>query len=157
VTESSVVPEPVRVFLRAQIESYEELEVLLLVREQRGRWCSASQIGALGSATLMAPAEALERLYRRGLLAVRDEPPDVRYQYDPSDRALVERVDELALVYRDNPLEVMKLMTQNAVERVRSQAARTLIVRSGRRSDPGERAAGGERVQGERALAAKKG
>jgi hypothetical protein len=139
--EPSEIPGPVQVFLRTYIESYEELELLLLVRSRATDWCRSDDLGPIMAApssrhgSLGNVDEGLARLRQRGLLEGRDEPPQ-RYRYQPREAELERAIDELARHYRDDPTGVMKLMTANAVERVRSQAARTLILRSGSRSSP---------------------
>jgi hypothetical protein len=140
--EPSDIPGPVQVFLRTYIESYEELELLLLVRSRPTDWYSSSDLGPSSIAQssrqgpLGNPDEVLVRLRQRGLLEGRDEPAPASYRYQPRDAELEGAIDELARRYRDDPTGVMKLMTANAVERVRSQAARTLILRPGARSSP---------------------
>jgi hypothetical protein len=135
--EPNDIPRPVQVFLRTYIESYEELELLLVVRARAERWGSAHELGAsTASAGRVNVDEVLARLRQRGLLEGRDEPPPASYRYQPRDAELELAIDDLARRYRDDPTGVMKLMTANAVERVRSQAARTLIQRSGSRSSP---------------------
>jgi hypothetical protein len=72
--EPSDIPGPVQVFLRTYIESYEELELLLLVRSRATDWCSGA---ALGPSLATAPSrqgplanvdEVLARLRQRGLI-----------------------------------------------------------------------------------------
>lgn len=134
--EPSDIPGPVQIFLRTYIESYEELELLLLVRSRRASWCNGSELRPSTTAAPVSVEEVLARLRQRGLLEGRDDPPPPSYRYQPRDTDLEQAIDEVARRYRDDPTGVMKLMTANAVERVRSQAARTLILRSGSRSSP---------------------
>lgn len=139
--EPSDIPGAVQAFLRTYIESYEELELLLDVRSRAPSWCSGSELGASAGASTRRSApvnvdEVLVRLRQRGLLEGRDEPAPASYRYPAREAELEQAIDELATRYRDDPTGVMKLMTANAVERVRSQAARTLILRPGSRSSP---------------------
>ncbi|MET0414093.1 MAG: hypothetical protein ABW217_22475 [Polyangiaceae bacterium] len=140
--EPSDIPGPVQVFLRTYVESYDELELLLLVRRRATDWCSSGDLGPSLAATSSRQGppgnadEVLARLRQRGLVEGRDEPPPASYRYQPREAELERAIDELATRYREDPTGVMKLMTANAVERVRNQAARTLILRPGARSSP---------------------
>jgi len=134
--EPSDIPQQVQIFLRTYVESYEELELLLCVRARGVGWCTSADVGTSTATTPGSVDEALARLRQRGLLEGRDEPRPPSYRYQPGDASLEHAIDELASRYRDDPTGVMKLMTANAVERVRNQAARTLILRSGSRSAP---------------------
>jgi hypothetical protein len=134
--EPSDIPQAVQIFLRTYVESYEELELLLCVRAFGAAWCTSAELGSSKGTAPAGVDEALARLRQRGLLEGRDEPSPPSYRYQPRDAELERAIDELVSRYRDDPTGVMKLMTANAVERVRNQAARTLILRSGSRSSP---------------------
>jgi hypothetical protein len=69
-------------------------------------------------------AEALDRLCRGDLLAVRTDGDAVLFMYSPSDVGLDGAVTDLAQAYNENRLEVIKLMSANVIERVRTSAMR---------------------------------
>jgi len=118
------IPGDVQVFLRNHIESYEELEMLLLVRRLRGQWHSLPAL----TAQLPLPGigdETAEALVARRLLATRRTSPETLYSYAPADPALELVVARLAQTYAMVPLAVMKLMTANALDRLRASALQT--------------------------------
>jgi hypothetical protein len=116
------IDEDVRSLLREHIESYEHLRILLLLRSHRDRSWSA----ALAAERLnMAPAsaeEALEHLCRRELL---DRAESRMFRYCPETSEHEAAVDRLAHAYAEQQVEIMKLMSSNAVERIRTAAMRT--------------------------------
>lgn len=118
------IPDDVQAFLRDYIESYEELEVLLLLHRSGKQWHS---LGAL-TAQLRLPGvseETAETLASRGLLAVRRTEIEPGYAYDPAEPVLETAVARLARSYAEAPLAVMKLMTANAMNRLRVSALQT--------------------------------
>jgi hypothetical protein len=148
--DPSDLSEPVQEFLRTHVESYEELELLLQLRARGDRWCSFEELGAPRARALQSAEETLSRLYQQGLIELAPGAGPAAYRYKPRDPALESLVDSLALAYRDNPLGVMKLMTSNAVERVRNEAARTLFSRGGARSATIDASSRSERDKKER-------
>jgi hypothetical protein len=116
------LPADVRVFLREHIETYEQLELLLQLRRQPVETWSAQALAELGSYPLDLVEEALEGLARAGTVA-RASAGQVRYA--PSDAAQQAAIDALASAYQQNPLAVIKLMSANSIERVRTAAILT--------------------------------
>jgi hypothetical protein len=124
VAEEKELPEDVRAFLRLRIETYEALELLqLFQREPEKRW-SATELGErlhVSPELAHSTAQALEAV---GLAAGSTTELTTRYGYyqaDPATNVIVERVLQL---YRDQPVQVMKFMSGNAIERVRTAALR---------------------------------
>jgi DNA-binding IclR family transcriptional regulator len=105
----------VRDFLAEYVESFDELTVLLALEATGG----ASTSAELSSRTRLADAAlrtALEQLAARGLLHA--TPDAVRLAAaDP-------RLAELAALYRDDTVAVLKMMNALALERVRLGATR---------------------------------
>lgn len=105
------------------IESLEELEVLKWFHE-RGDSTPidaeflARQTPIPGEAT----ESAIVALAERGLLSTGAEPHQFAYTPDARTR---EVVDQIVREYRANPVQIMKIMTENAIERVRTAALRT--------------------------------
>lgn len=113
-----------RVALLELVDDLEELEVLLCVREQGGRkGLGFEAIMRVVSFTRPAVRGALERLAARGLISCTAIEPAV-YRFDPQSARMGETFTRIAAAYRDNPLEVMRLMSAIAVERVRTAAAK---------------------------------
>jgi hypothetical protein len=61
----------------------------------------------------------------RGLVSRRDGAPQAVYCYSPQDPKLHEAVVGLAREYREQPIAIIKLLSTNAIERVRTAALRT--------------------------------
>ncbi|MGH8259793.1 MAG: hypothetical protein ACREUG_08890 [Steroidobacteraceae bacterium] len=114
-----------RALLSERIESYEELEILLALERARGTSKSADELSAalhVGSALIEPALRALEA---HGLIARRDAPQlGAGYGYEPATPALDEAVRELARAYREQPIPVIRLMSENAIQRVRTGAVR---------------------------------
>ena len=118
------LPASVHAFLRDHIESYEQLELLLFLREH-----AAVEWGIADVAERMRlPAEELEAAARSllaaGCIAERTE-PQRSIRYAPRDEGQSEAIDALAAAYAARPLAIIKLMNANAIERVRSAAIDT--------------------------------
>jgi hypothetical protein len=97
----------VRTFLAEEIDSAEQLEILLLLhRESEKAWTALD----VSQAIYTVPASAvmrLERLVSTGF-ATSSGGADPRYTYAPSSAALRERVDQLAQAYRSDRVSVIK-------------------------------------------------
>ena len=110
-----------RSFLLEHVEDLEEFEVLLCLYERAGdagmTLDDVTTTVRFPSATIRS---SLERLATRGLITCTALEPAL-YRFDPpgADREAFGRV---AAAYRENPLEVMRIMTSIAVERVRTAA-----------------------------------
>lgn len=118
VPEPPIVDDALREFLRAHLESLEQLVCLVLLHEETRAWTIEDAAARLG----MRPdriEEALDGLVARSLAA------------RASDGFRLARADEhsvvlarLADVYGQAPIEVMKVMSAQAIERVRGGALR---------------------------------
>jgi DNA-binding IclR family transcriptional regulator len=108
--------------LSEAIPSYDELELLLSMRERApDEWTRDVVMERLG---LEAPAaiRVLEHLALHRLIERRD---DGVYRYGPQHSELQETVDRLAAAYRgDRRLMIMRALTENAMQRLRNDAAR---------------------------------
>lgn len=115
----------VRRLLFERVTSYEQLEALLLLHASPAQDWTARDVAAalridVGNATAALTALAAQRL----LEPSSGQPPQ-RHRYAPADSALATCTDKLARAYAESRLEVVKQMSINAIERVRSSAART--------------------------------
>jgi hypothetical protein len=118
------IPDDVRALLRDHIESYEQLEVLLLLRREVGKTWAAERIsGRLGISPALA-ADALAALRSSRLVVAHEDEPETRYVYAPGKASLVETVNRLASDYASARIEIVKLMSANAINRVRTGALR---------------------------------
>jgi hypothetical protein len=120
---SDSLPRDLQDFIRSAIDSYEHLATLMLLRRESIRdWSEAEVVEALGFPSPLAEM-ALRSLAGRQLLRVtrRDSPLRYRYAASGENEALVER---LAIENSHNPARLMRLLSANAIERVRTSAIR---------------------------------
>jgi DNA-binding IclR family transcriptional regulator len=123
VNHSSALPEDVRKLLHEHIESYEQLELLLLLRKQRDEeWTVEALTERLHiSASLIIPALAL--LKASGLIATTSTAG--RFAYRPTSSDLDAAAARLEREYAERPIGIIQSMSANAIERVRTAALRT--------------------------------
>ncbi|MGH8219594.1 MAG: hypothetical protein ACREUT_13680 [Steroidobacteraceae bacterium] len=125
------LPDAVRVLLRERIESYEELEILLALERLRGTGKTVEELNAAvhGGMTLIESAlrllEARALIERRAVPAVEGaQRAEIRYFYAPQSSELDGTVRALATAYAEQPIPIIKLMSENAIQRLRTGAAR---------------------------------
>lgn len=116
-----------RLFLLEQVSSYEELEALLFLAQHEGRELTDAELAAALRAPVDAIEEALRGLAgRRELVEVTQRAGIALYRYGPRDEAGRARVEELRQAYAERRLSVVRMMSSNAVERVRGAAMQRL-------------------------------
>ena len=124
------MPEPteqLKRFLRDNISSYEELEILLLLSRQPGVNRSDQDLAMSLGAPLERVTTALEALRATDCLLHTEERGDLTYfSYAPASDEVGGLVSELGSVYAERPLAVIQIMSANAFERVRGATARRL-------------------------------
>src|SRR5688572_28420767 len=118
------IPENVRLLLATSIETYDQLAMLLLLLEGPERDFTAEGVAELLSVSPSAAKSSLEHLAAAELLVVSQEPNATRYRYGPRRPELDKAARGLAQAYQNRRIEVMQLMSANAIERVRSGAIR---------------------------------
>ena len=114
----SLIPEPVRDLLRERVHALEHIEILLRLREQAP---SAQGIAALAAAVRVSESlveSALAHLVQHGLVAPAAEPR--AFLYAPDAPQVAAAVDALAACYPECRVEVLRLISSNAIERLRS-------------------------------------
>ncbi len=116
------LPADVLELLQQRVGSLEELEVLLLLRRTREREWEVFEIArALGLPDAIVDT-TVTTLRSHDFLVTSSPPGRYRYATRPAEVAAV--VDRLATVYDERRLEVMRVLSARALERVRSSAAR---------------------------------
>jgi hypothetical protein len=113
------VSSEVAAFLRAHVESYEELEALLMLHRNRARVWSPRAIATTIGASESDVLSALDALVRRGLVLRVAAPERTEYKFI-ADGVASDLVARLAEAYTNDPIGVMRLMSANAIARVRS-------------------------------------
>jgi DNA-binding IclR family transcriptional regulator len=109
--------------LRQRVGSLEELEVLLLLQRTRERrWAIFEIARELGLPDSIVDT-TLVTLRSQNFVAA-EGPGDAEWNYQPRTAELAALVERLAAVYVERRLEVMRVLSARALERVRDSAAR---------------------------------
>jgi DNA-binding HxlR family transcriptional regulator len=124
-TDDGTIPAQVCALIRASIHSLEELEVLLILYNERTRSWSAEQLSNELRISETLVVAALQALIVNKLAArVGDgTPPQYRYLVQDPDAEPI--VDELARTYAHNRVPVLMQISSHAIERVRKGALKT--------------------------------
>lgn len=123
-SDASDLPEDVRALLQEHIESYEQLETLLLLRRERYEaWTSDGLAARLGVRMELVEA-ALAGLKASGLAEDAGAAP-TRFAYRPSSSGLDAAVGLLEREYAERPILIIQLMSANAITRLRTAALHT--------------------------------
>lgn len=118
-----MVSDEVRAFLRDNIDSFESLETLLLLRRERTAWTAEELCRRLSTRAALID-DALAALVRTRLVSTFDRDTLTLYRYADADSARDGIVGSLERAYRDEPMQVMRLMSTYAIERLRTGALR---------------------------------
>ena len=118
-----MVCEAIRDFLRDYIDSFESLEVLLLLYRERTSW-TADELCRRFKIRAPVIDDALASLVRAGLVNTIEQNVLTAYRYADKDVVRDALIASLELTYRDEPIQVMQIMSANAIERLRSGAIR---------------------------------
>jgi len=119
--------EELRIFLRDNISSFEELEALIFfMRAPRRPWSCADVAVAIKLPDDLVQT-ALEALVAANGILVRTSQPgqDQAFRYSPP-ADLDPVLEKLLRAYDEERLRIVQIMSSNAMERVRSSAARRL-------------------------------
>jgi predicted transcriptional regulator len=114
----------VRLLLLERVASYEQLEALLLLRLGTTQSFEVPEVAARLRIDEASVATAMEALAANGLLE-KSAAPRASYRYAPADALTGGVVDRLARLYDEQRLDIIRQMSTNAIERLRSSAART--------------------------------
>jgi hypothetical protein len=107
-----------------QVTSFEALEALLLLHRMPACALSASEVAGVVRLDAAATTAALTDLAALGLLTLEKNAKPHTYRYAPDNAQTAATVDRLARLYAERPVEVIKQMSANAIERLRYSAAR---------------------------------
>lgn len=111
--------------LHDHIESYEQLEMLLLMRgDAVTSWTEESLSGRLHMALSLVQV-ALKGLGSAGLVQARAHEGANCYSYLCQCDSVEATISRLAAAYRENPIPIIKVMSANSLERLRTAALRT--------------------------------
>jgi hypothetical protein len=129
--------EPVRLFLREHMVSFERLEVLMLLSRNETQEWSAKQVSKQLNMPLELGSDALAGLETSGL--VQRSSDALVFRFAPATPALAAAVAELSDIYREHSAAVMSAMSMDAIERIRSGPMRAFAdaFMLGKRKDDG--------------------
>lgn len=119
------LPEDVRVLLHEHIESYEQLEVLLLLRRERYEEWTVDGLATRLHVHAELVGSALEGLRAGGLVAATAPASAPRFAYRPASSELDTAAGRLDREYAERPIRIIQLMSANAIDRVRTAALHT--------------------------------
>ena len=111
------IPDHVRRFVAANIDSVGMLEILLLVRDHRDRGWTAADVARELRSSSDAASDRLAGLRQRGLL-VEDAGGTRSFQYAPAGQHLERAVDDLASCYATRRVGVISLIYSKPSDRV---------------------------------------
>jgi hypothetical protein len=123
----SYIPPDVLTLIHERLAGLDELEVLLLVRGGAVHGVSATEVADRLGLPVSSSEAALVSLCSASLL-VHDGGgggAERRYAYRPGTPELDGAVSSLAAIYGERRLEVMRILSNSALDRIRSAAART--------------------------------
>jgi DNA-binding MarR family transcriptional regulator len=118
------IPGDVQALLRDRIDSYEELEILLLLAGEPAVTFTAEATGERLNIAVPRAANALHRLRAGGLAESSRGEAGTLYRYSPRNLRLASSVELLVREYRDNRLGIVKVLTANAITRMRTATLR---------------------------------
>lgn len=111
----------IRHFISANIKSVADLEVMLLLRENRDRtWTATTVSQVLATSTDMASMQ-LRGLHDRELLALIIDSTGESFQYRPAEH-LEPQAEALAVLYRERRVSVITAIYSEPVDNVRTFA-----------------------------------
>ena len=123
----SSLPVGLAEFMRDHVSTYEELDALLFLARSPTRAWSCADMGESLSVPVDSIETALDALLAVGSLVQTDQQSDQRmFRYAPGNDFIREQVAHLQVAYAEHRMDIVQVMTANAMERVRSSAARRL-------------------------------
>jgi len=121
VPDPAELPARLAAFVRDNVDSLEQLELLALVMKAPDRWWDAASVAAeLRMSTGMARL-ALEGLATRNLMAI-SLTTDIRYRFQPGTSTLRDDCEAFAEAYRTNPVAMLRFVTDTQRRAIRDFA-----------------------------------
>ena len=116
------VPADVQRFLQDHVESLEQLEILVLLQPRIERAWSVLEVADELRIRDSVAEEELRRLRDRGLLVVVGSTSNPSFRYGPRSESLAMMTQRLVETYDAQRVAIMRLMTANAIQRLRAGA-----------------------------------
>ncbi|HVX14143.1 MAG TPA: hypothetical protein VHC22_23355 [Pirellulales bacterium] len=118
----SNLPDDVRRFIIANLSSVAQLEVLLLLRDDRDREWTADEVSRPLYSAASGILRELNDLVAKGLAYV-THAPDTRFRYRPKpDEEVDAIVDRLAHLYKERRAAIISLIYSEPIDKARSFA-----------------------------------
>lgn len=112
-----MIPAHIRAFLRATIKSVWALDVLVAMQSAPGKAWTVAALNERLRASASLVEDILAAFSRAGLV-VREN--DGRYRYSPASPALEALTSELAKLYAERPMTIIKEIVTAPNEKIRS-------------------------------------
>ncbi|HWB80185.1 MAG TPA: MarR family transcriptional regulator [Nannocystaceae bacterium] len=109
--------------LRDLVASFEQLEALLALHRAPAQWLDVLDLAERIGAPTDALEDALDELHTRGLVQRQQSEGTQRWRFAPSSGA-AERIDRLVDICQRQRLEVMRILSAQAMDRIRNAASR---------------------------------
>lgn len=123
-SDVSDLPDDVRALLCEHVESYEQLETLLLLRRERYEEWTVESLAARLHVRVELVETALAHLETSGLVVSTGAAP-ARFAYRPTSSGLDAAAGRLEREYAERPILIIQLMSANSIERLRTAALHT--------------------------------
>jgi hypothetical protein len=134
-SDLAAIPEPVSALLNEHIASFEQLLILLLLhRTNPKRWSTNAIADQLGIPDDLA--DALMGLKAAALIKEETAGQQSLFVFAPATADIANTVVALQQSYQNHPAAIMRLMSENAIARVRGAAHRAFsdafLIRKGK-------------------------
>jgi hypothetical protein len=106
-------------FIRDNIDSIEQIEVLLLMRENKEKYWNAMEVSKELRSAPESVSKRLNKLYDRKLVEIRSEYENT-YKYCPQSELLDKAVELLAEAYKNKRFSVINLVFSRPTERLKT-------------------------------------
>ena len=116
-----VFSEKLERFIATEIDSLEQLEILLLLSGNPQKWWSATTVYEVIKSSNQSVKDRLNEMADRGLLQKKSE-GEVCYQFDSSNEDLREITAELRDAYKERSVKVVQAIYSNPPDAVREFA-----------------------------------
>lgn len=113
--------EEAKKFITEQINSLEQLEILLLLHERRDKEWTAQEVSHELRLSQSSVATRLADLQKQGLLAV-EEASDPLYRYDPQNPTIEATIDSLVQLYPNYRFTVINLIFSKPLDKIQTFA-----------------------------------
>ena len=123
-SDISDLPADVRALLDEHVESYEQLETLLLLRRERYEEWTIEGLATRLRVRAELIETALAGLKTSGLVEAIGAAP-ARFAYRPTSSGLDAAAGRLEREYAERPILIIQLMSANSIERLRTAALHT--------------------------------